>query len=91
MLTIISYDVPSDRRRARLAHVLEDFGLRVQFSVFEGRLDDDDLERLRKRIEKEINAAEDRVRIYRICAECERKIELFGAGEVTVDPAVYVV
>ncbi len=91
MLTIISYDVPSDRRRTKLAHLLEDFGVRVQFSVFEGRLNDEDLERLRARVTKLIKPEEDQVRVYRICAECERKIELFGAGEVTVDPEVYIV
>jgi CRISPR-associated protein Cas2 len=40
MLILVSYDVPDDRRRTRLAHALKDFGERVQYSVFECRLDE---------------------------------------------------
>ena len=40
MLIVVSYDVPDDRRRTRLAHILKDFGERVQYSVFECRLDE---------------------------------------------------
>lgn len=33
MLIVVSYDIPNDRRRTRLAHTLKDFGERVQYSV----------------------------------------------------------
>lgn len=32
--TLIAYDVPNDRRRTKLAKLLESFGDRIQFSVF---------------------------------------------------------
>jgi len=32
MLILVTYDVPDDRRRTRLAHTLKDFGERVQYS-----------------------------------------------------------
>src|SRR6266511_1773180 len=35
MLYVISYDISVDRRRARVAKLLEGFGQRVQYSVFE--------------------------------------------------------
>ncbi len=38
MLTIFAYDIIDDRRRARLAQLLEDKLSRVQDSVFEGWL-----------------------------------------------------
>ena len=31
---LVAYDIPDDRRRSRLAKLLESFGDRVQFSVF---------------------------------------------------------
>ena len=31
---LIAYDVPDDRRRSRVARVLQEFGDRVQYSVF---------------------------------------------------------
>jgi CRISPR-associated endonuclease Cas2 len=35
VLILVSYDIPDDRRRTKLAHTLKDFGQRVQYSVFE--------------------------------------------------------
>ncbi|MBC7317262.1 MAG: CRISPR-associated endonuclease Cas2, partial [Chloroflexi bacterium] len=32
---VISYDIPNDRHRLRIAHLLEGYGERVQYSVFE--------------------------------------------------------
>jgi CRISPR-associated protein Cas2 len=90
MLIVVSYDVPNDRRRTRLAHMLKDFGQRVQYSVFECRLDAEALERLRQRIEKLTDPLEDSVRIYRLCLECGQKVEIQGLGKVTEDPDVYV-
>jgi CRISPR-associated protein Cas2 len=90
MLIVVSYDVPSDRRRTRLAHALKDFGKRVQYSVFECRLESDSLEKLRRTITRLTHPKEDRVRIYRLCQECTGKIESWGAGTVAEDPEVYV-
>lgn len=90
MLIVVSYDVPNDRRRTRLAHMLKDFGQRVQYSVFECLLDAEALDRLRQRIEKLTDPLEDSVRIYRLCLECEQKVEIQGLGKVTEDPDVYV-
>ena len=89
MMIVVSYDIPDDRRRTRLAHALKDFGKRVQYSVFECRLKDDQLDRLRTRIETLIDTKEDRVRLYRLCQECTGKVEIRGTGELTSDPDVY--
>jgi CRISPR-associated protein Cas2 len=90
MLIVVSYDVPNDRRRTRLAHALQDFGIRVQYSVFECLLEPDQLDRLRHRVLREIDDAEDSLRIYRFCQDCGAKIEILGTGKVTEDPDVYV-
>ena len=64
---VVSYDLPNDRRRTRLANALEDFGVRVQYSVFECLLTPDQIERLRTRMASLLDPAEDSVRIYRLC------------------------
>jgi len=46
-LYIAAYDITCDRRRARVARVLDSYGERAQLSVFELWLDPDDLPRLR--------------------------------------------
>ena len=88
MLILISYDIPDDRRRTRLAHALKDFGHRVQYSVFEANLDDEQTARLRTRIAALIEPVENGVRIYRICAECAGKLEIQGLGRPTQDPEI---
>jgi CRISPR-associated protein Cas2 len=90
MLIVVSYDVREDRRRTRLAHTLKDFGERVQLSVFECRLDERQLERLRARVAQEIELTEDTVRIYRLCGECAGHLELLGTGVIHEDPDVLV-
>jgi CRISPR-associated protein Cas2 len=89
MLIVVSYDIPNDRRRTRLAHALKDFGERVQYSVFECRLDAEQLGRLSRRIKAEIDPEEDRVRIYPLCLNCERQVEIQGSGKLTKDPEAY--
>lgn len=90
MLILVSYDIPDDRRRTQLAHTLKDFGERVQYSVFECRLTDDQLDHLRSRMAKLVDPAEDSVRLYRLCADCVRRIEIQGLGVVKQDPEVYI-
>jgi len=45
MLILVSYDIPNDRRRVKIAKTLEDFGDRVQYSVFECDLEQEHFER----------------------------------------------
>ncbi len=78
MIYIISYDIPEDRVRARLAKLLEGHGIRVQYSVFECDLTPAQFRKLRREIEYLIDTAVDNVRIYPICAECAPRIERIG-------------
>ncbi|MFO7170784.1 MAG: CRISPR-associated endonuclease Cas2 [Chloroflexota bacterium] len=81
MLYIIVYDIPGDRRRARLAKVLEGFGQRVQGSVFECDLTDRQYAVLRRRLAKIVRADEgDSLRTYRLCANCAATVDVIGNG-----------
>jgi len=90
VLILVSYDIPDDRRRTRLAHALKDFGQRVQYSVFECLLEEEQVVRLRERVAKLTDPTEDSVRIYRLCANCEARVEIQGLGKVTEDPEILV-
>ena len=87
---MISYDIPDNRRRTRLAKVLLDFGERVQYSVFEADLDKKLFDRLLQRVNNEINDQEDSVRIYPLCSTYETGITIFGQGQVIEDKDVYI-
>lgn len=90
MFYLVSYDIPDDRRRTRLAKTIKDFGDRVQYSVFECNLDGNLLDTMIVRIEKIIDQEEDSVRIYALCGACERVIRIIGTGEVTKDQDIYI-
>ncbi|MEW6606115.1 MAG: CRISPR-associated endonuclease Cas2 [bacterium] len=49
------------------------------------------LDKMGKRIRKLIKEEEDSVRIYEMCANCEKKIKIIGLGRVTEDKEVYIV
>jgi CRISPR-associated protein Cas2 len=89
MLYIVSYDVVEDARRNNIAKVLPDYGVRVQYSVFECRMEDEQLSELKRRAEGLVDE-EDSLRIYAICRACEKTIEVFGHGEVLQDKDVYI-
>ncbi|MCD6220434.1 CRISPR-associated endonuclease Cas2, partial [Candidatus Calescamantes bacterium] len=91
MFIVISYDITDDRRRDRIAKTLENYGKRVQYSVFECNLDKPMLEMMIKEVSSIMNEDEDSVRIYRLCEECKGKIKLYGKGEVTREEDVYIV
>lgn len=46
----VCYDIARDHSRDRVAHILLDYGRRLQRSVFEVWLDPDDLPELRRRV-----------------------------------------
>lgn len=77
-LYLIAYDIPSQQRRTRLANRLEDFGIRVQRSVFECELSSDLLEELERCIRALIDPEEDNVRIYPLCRECAAEVTALG-------------
>lgn len=91
MFYLVSYDIPDDKSRTRLAKAIRDFGDRVQYSVFECILDEALFLRMTDRISSIIDMEEDSVRIYRTCESCEKKIMIFGKGDVSRLEDVYII
>ncbi len=89
-LYIVAYDLPSDRRRAKLHRLLKGFGTWTQFSIFECWLSDAQLVKLRARLDKLLKESEDSVRVYPLCAGCVRKVETIGSAKPQEDE-IYVV
>jgi CRISPR-associated protein Cas2 len=93
MLYVISYDISDNKRRTKIARLLEGFGQRVLESVFECDLDPQAYRILRRRIDWRLRPGEgDQLRIYRLCSICIAQVEVLGSGpplERSVD--VYIV
>ena len=63
---IIAYDIRDDKRLRKMAKLLENEALRVQFSVFYIKCDKKKLFEIIDKIKKIIDEEEDDVRIYKI-------------------------
>ena len=65
---IITYDITNNKRRKKLSDLLEGYGIRVNFSVFECELTKTQLNKIIEEItyKKLINKKEDSIRFYHI-------------------------
>ena len=86
---LISYDVstetPAGRRRVRkVAQVCQDFGQRVQKSVFECSVNEEQFEEVVRRLLDIINKAEDSLRVYRLTEPKDKHVQVYGV-DGTVD------
>lgn len=84
MLVLVTYDVNTmsdggKKRLRRVAKTCEDFGQRVQYSVFEIEVDPAQWTKLKARLETAIQPQHDSLRYYYLGANWERKIEHVGA------------
>lgn len=87
MMILVSYDVSTTtaagrRRLRRVAKVCEDYGQRVQGSVFECLVDPTKLTELRFRLLAEIEETEDSLRFYHLGASWRGKVEHVGTKPV---------
>ena len=90
MYVLVSYDISDDRQRTKVAGLLKDHGKRVQYSVFECRLDAKMLSDLTAMLEP-FASGTDSIRIYQICESCLKKTVLLGRYESVEEVELYVV
>ncbi|RCK74877.1 MAG: CRISPR-associated protein Cas2 [Anaerolineae bacterium] len=88
---LLTYDIADPKRLVKIAKIMESIGERVQDSVFEAYLNEEELKRILKRVERVMVMEEDSLRIYLICAACRMKIRCVGVGKVTSPPGVRIV
>ena len=91
MLMLVSYDVNTvnaagRRRLRRIAKVCEDWGIRVQNSVFECTVDWAQWVALKAKLEEICEPTVDSLRYYNLGNNYKDKVVHFGA-KPTVDPA----
>src|SRR5436305_10657442 len=84
-LYVVAYDIQDDKRRTKIHKILKGFGQWTEFSLFECFLTKKELLQMRAKLDKQLNAREDRVRIYTICETCLAKIETVGIPEPVED------
>jgi len=84
MLVLVTYDVSltdaaGPKRLRRISRACQDFGQRVQYSVFEIEVDPAQWTKLRARLEAIIDLKKDSLRYYFLGANWQRRVEHVGA------------
>jgi CRISPR-associated protein Cas2 len=78
MFWVISYDIPDNKRRRKVADLLEGYGRRAQYSVFECEISEEQQAVLERRMRKLIDEAEDDVRFYPMNRADLKRVVLLG-------------
>lgn len=86
MFVLVSYDVATQdtggqRRLRRVAKACQNFGQRVQYSVFECLVDPAQWAMLRQKLIDIIDPEQDSLRFYYLGANWRRRVEHVGAKE----------
>lgn len=86
MVIVVAYDVNTEtaagrRRLRRVASVCQDYGQRVQYSVFECVVGDKELVLLRSRLQQEMDQEADSVRIYFLDEATRHRTEHYGVAK----------
>jgi CRISPR-associated protein Cas2 len=92
MFVVISYDVPADKRRLKLARALLDYGgERVQKSVFECHLSPRNFQRLQAHLARLYDPEADSIRFYIVCENCRPKALYLGVAAPTEEPGLRII
>lgn len=71
---VIAYDISDDKCRNRVIKVLEKYGMRVNYSVFECMFTHAQFRKIQEQTAILINSKEDSIIYYPICVDCFSKI-----------------
>ena len=88
MMVLVSYDVATsepggEKRLRRGSRACQDYGQRVQFSVFEVEVEPATWTQLRQQLIEEIDEEADSLRFYFLGANWQRRVEHVGAKPAT--------
>ena len=91
LIYVVAYDIPCNKRRKKVADLLEGYGQRVQYSVFECALSAAKYKELQKRLRSRVKLEEDRIRIYPISQQMLQGVEVWGGVEIVEPPGSTIV
>ncbi|MBW4418971.1 MAG: CRISPR-associated endonuclease Cas2 [Myxacorys californica WJT36-NPBG1] len=91
LLYVVTYDIPCDKRRKKVADLLEGYGRRVQYSVFECVLTPEKYGELRRRLKKRVKDEEDSLRFYPLSRHTLAQVEVWGGLPVVQVPGSVII
>lgn len=90
LVRVIAYDIPENKTRTGIHKLLKGYLNHVQFSVFEGELDQRQFNEAIYKINGLIDENEDSIRAYSLCASCIRRTKLMGIGKIYTDEGYFI-
>jgi CRISPR-associated protein Cas2 len=78
MIYLYAYDIPDNWRRTKIAKKLEQYGIRIQKSVFQCGISAGLSENLKRSLQRLINTEEDNLLIIPLCQNDLEKVECLG-------------
>ncbi|MCD8213815.1 MAG: CRISPR-associated endonuclease Cas2 [Campylobacter sp.] len=90
MNVIICYDIATTKRRNKIAALLESYGIRANYSVFELDISERDFAFIKAKLTSLIEPKRDKILFYRICKTCLAKSESLGDGKIFAPLDTYV-
>lgn len=91
MVVVVAYDIVDSRRLRRIAKIMEDYGNRVQRSIFEVSLSPKSFLVMVRRIKRELDLSLDGVKFFPLCGECDKRNDIIGIGQYIDFKKEYVV
>lgn len=82
MMLLAAYDISMDKRRSRLAALLQSVGDRIQKSVFVLHLSAEELAALRERAAAIIDPNEDSLIFFHQCSTCQEQTDTLGQAQL---------
>lgn len=78
MRYVICYDISDNKRRRKVADVLDAYGDRIQNSVFELVASESIFQKCLGKLKQSIDLNYDKITVYKICSACDRKAQYIG-------------
>ena len=78
MFILVAYDIAEPSRLRKIAKIMEDYGDRVQYSVFEMDIDFKIFQTMKRRTEAVLHKDEDGVKYFFLCKRCAGQVEAMG-------------
>ncbi len=79
MRVVVSYDISDDKRRRKVAEIMEGYGYRVQYSVFECTLTKKQMAEMKQALRPYVKSREmDSIRFYPLPADAVELIQVMG-------------
>jgi len=90
-LWVVCYDVHDETRLRKVARIMEQYGTRIQKSVFECWLPEEHLQKMQQAVRSELDAQTDTFRLYAVCKNCQAISESAGHTPIQTVQQYYIV